>query len=375
MEQYKANYGKAKRDWERAQRLGPSDALARSSYDSYQSAFEVATANLQVGQASIKVAQASIVQAEADLDRAQQNLGYCTIVSPVDGVIIDRRVNIGQTVVASLSAPSLFLIAKDLRRVQIWVSVNEADIGQIHVGQPVAFTVDAFPEQKFKGQVGKVRLNAGMTQNVVTYTVEVTTDNSDGKLLPYLTANVKFETARAEDALLVPNAALRWAPAEASAKAPDSTFGAGARSARSGSSAAAGTTGTRPAARGADGASTATLGGRRRGEGWGEGRPRRRHTDDATSGTTQTIQRGTLWVLENEAVRPIPVMVGITDGIDTAVRSPELKEGMAIVTNAISADTKTAAASPARSSSASPFIPQMPRRDRRAGGPGGPPGP
>jgi ABC-type antimicrobial peptide transport system permease subunit len=109
------------------------------------------------------------------LERAQQNLRYCTITSPVKGVIIDRRVNIGQTVVSSLNAPSLFLIAKDLTRIQVWVSVNEADIGNIHPGQPVTFTIDAFPDQVFHGQITNIRLNATMTQNVVTYTVEVTT--------------------------------------------------------------------------------------------------------------------------------------------------------------------------------------------------------
>jgi len=114
------------------------------------------------------------------LERARRNLGYTTITSPVKGVIIDRRVNIGQTVVASLNAPSLFLIAKDLTRIQVWVAVNEADIGRLHPGQPVTFTVDAFPGESFKGQVGKIRLNASMTQNVVTYTVEVVADNPNG---------------------------------------------------------------------------------------------------------------------------------------------------------------------------------------------------
>ena len=111
----------------------------------------------------------------------------------VRGVIIDRRVNIGQTVVASLNAPSLFLIAKDLRRMQVWASVNEADIGRIHLDMPVRFTVDAYDGEMFRGKVTQIRMNATMTQNVVTYTVIVTTDNSSGKLLPYLTANVQFE--------------------------------------------------------------------------------------------------------------------------------------------------------------------------------------
>ena len=140
------------------------------------------------------------------------NLGYCTIKSPVRGVIVDRRVNIGQTVVSSMSATSLFLIAKDLKHIQVWLSVNEADIGSISIGQSVTFTVDAFPNRLFHGEVGKIRLNATMTQNVVTYTVEVNTKNEDGKLLPYLTANAKFKIGRREGVLLVPNAALRWSP-------------------------------------------------------------------------------------------------------------------------------------------------------------------
>ena len=210
--QLKAKLYQAERDWKRAEKLGPSDALAEASYDAYKSAYETAQANTAVGEAAIVQARDTVAQVQATLQRAQRNLSYCTITSPVKGVIIDRRVNIGQTVVSSLNAPSLFLIAKDLKRMQIWVSVNEADIGNIHPGQPVRFTVDAYPGEEFHGEVGKIRLNATMTQNVVTYTVEVTTDNSSGKLLPYLTANVEFELGRSNNVLLVPNAALRWTP-------------------------------------------------------------------------------------------------------------------------------------------------------------------
>src|SRR5439155_5632670 len=131
-------------------------------------------------------------QAQSSLERADRNLSYTIINSPVSGMIIDRRVNIGQTVVASLNAPSLFLIAADLKKMQVWVAVNEADVGQIHPGQPVTFTSDAFPGEMFRGEVNKVRLNAQMTQNVVTYTVEVNTDNSNLRLLPYMTANGQF---------------------------------------------------------------------------------------------------------------------------------------------------------------------------------------
>lgn len=181
--QVKAKLVQAQQDWNRAQKLGHSEALAPSAYDQYKANYEVAKANVAVTHAAVKQAKAAVAQAQASLNRAQRNLSYCTIKSPVKGVIIDRRVNIGQTVVSSLNAPSLFLIAKDLTRIQVWVSVNEADIGNIHPGLPTTFTVDAFPNQVFHGQVGKVRLNATMTQNVVTYTVVVNTDNSDGKLL------------------------------------------------------------------------------------------------------------------------------------------------------------------------------------------------
>src|SRR5439155_12372317 len=119
---------------------------------------------------------------------------------------------VGQTVVASLNAPSLFLIARDLKKMQIWASVNEADIGQIHPDQDVQFTVDAFPDRIFRGKVSQIRLNAQMTQNVVTYTVVVTVDNDDGRLIPYLTANLQFEVDRKKDVLVVPTAALRWQP-------------------------------------------------------------------------------------------------------------------------------------------------------------------
>ena len=193
----------------------------------------------EVAAGAVEAAQANVALAKANLDEAQTNLDYCTIKAPVDGVIVDRRVNAGQTVVANLSAASLFLLAKDLSKVQVWASVNEADIGNIRLGQDVTFTVDARPGKVYHGTVAQVRLNATMTQNVVTYTVVVETDNPplaapeevnvkvknvknpegkmvsasvDRELLPYLTANLTFHVAERKDALLVPNAALRWRP-------------------------------------------------------------------------------------------------------------------------------------------------------------------
>ena len=200
-----ARLSKAERDWQRAERLGVSEALSQASYDSYLSEWESAKAELDV-------AKAEIVQAEAELRTAERNIEYCTIKSPVTGVVINRVVSLGQTVVSSMNASSLFLLAKDLKKMEVWASVNEADIGNIFPGQAVTFTVDAFPNETFLGTVGKIRLNATMTQNVVTYIVEVITDNSSGRLLPYLTANLKFEVKRANDVLAVPSGALRFTP-------------------------------------------------------------------------------------------------------------------------------------------------------------------
>ncbi|MBI1370987.1 MAG: HlyD family efflux transporter periplasmic adaptor subunit [Planctomycetes bacterium] len=294
VEQMKAKLSQAQSDWTRAQKLGPSEALAQASYDAYKAAYETAAANVTVANANVLQAEAAVEQAQASVDRTQRNLGYCTITSPVEGVIIDRRVNIGQTVVSSLSAPSLFLLAKDLHKMQVWVAVNEADIGNIHAGQPVTFTVDTFGGRTFKGSVGKVRLNASMTSNVVTYTVEVETDNADGTLMPYMTANVTFEIARANDVLIVPNAALNWTPQEDQIspqhRAKPRTESAGASD--------------------------------------GGGSAQHAHHGDHGGGASSHRR---LWVRDGEGVRPMVVTTGLTDGATTAVSGDDLAEGMAVI--------------------------------------------
>ncbi|HZN40875.1 MAG TPA: efflux RND transporter periplasmic adaptor subunit [Planctomycetota bacterium] len=213
LQQLQAKLVQATADWQRAKQLDASEILAQSGLDAAQEALDVGKANVAVGEAAIAQAEAGVQLAEAALKRAERNLGYCVIRSPVRGVIIDRRVNIGQTVVSSLNAPSLFLIAKDLEAVQVWAAVNESEISSVRAGQAVRFGVDAAPGRLFHGEVRKVRLNASMTQNVVTYTVEIAAENPDGLLLPYLTANVKFVVDEHKGVLLVPNAALAWSPA------------------------------------------------------------------------------------------------------------------------------------------------------------------
>jgi HlyD family secretion protein len=319
LQQLNAKLHQAERDWQRARKLGPSEALAEASFDAYQAAYQTAVANIAIGKAAILQARAGLSQAQSVLQRAQRNLGYCTITSPVKGIIIDRRVNIGQTVVASLNAPSLFLIAKDLTRMQVWVAVNEADIGKIEQGQPVTFTVDAFPGETFEGQVGKIRLNASMTQNVVTYTVEIVTDNSSGRLLPYLSANVQFELNRRSDVLLVPAAALQWEPSrEQIAPQFRETPAANAAGKQK-------TNGTRP-------------------------------TSSKTEGVrSDEAQQGILWIPDGNQVRPLRVRLGLTDGGMTEVEGEHLAVGLQIVTGQLDQTAQ-------RSDTTNPFAPKIPRR-------------
>jgi HlyD family secretion protein len=321
--QIQAKLMQAQRDWDRAKRLGPSDALAQADYDAAESNYEAAKANVGVGQAAIEQAKATVTQNEAALKRAQQNLGYCEIPSPVKGVIITRRVNIGQTVVSSLSAPSLFLIAKDLTRMQIWTAVNEADIGNIHEGQDVSFTVDAYGNRKFRGKVSKVRLDAQMTQNVVTYTVEITTDNPDRALIPYMTANVSFEVAKKQNALLVPNVALRWSPSDPEAIAPDArneASAAGGGGGGRGQRAAGGEAAQAPVEGAVPTSRPSRAGQGRRGEGGGG------------SGGGADHARGTVWVQEGQFVRPVHLRLGVTDSVNTEIVSGDLKEGQEVIT-------------------------------------------
>lgn len=291
----------------RAKQLLPTNAIAKNTYDSALADHHVANATLAVAKAALEQGNAQLASANASQERAARNLSYCVINSPVDGVIIDRRVNIGQTVVSSMSAPSLFLIAKDLRRMQVWVSVNEADVGQIKTGQEVLFTVDAFQNREFLGHVRKVRLNATMSQNVVTYVVEVETDNSNGVLLPYLTANVKFILAKRNGVLAVSNAALRFTPDTASVS-PD------------------------------------------------------------VQAKIQNVSKNgrekerVVWVVENELLRPVTVQTGLNDGVSTEMQSDNLKEGMTVVTGS---EVLSASDQVSSNPSKSPFLPTPPRQSGR----------
>ncbi len=300
----KAKLKLAQNNWERAERLYPQKAMAQSDYDMYKAELDAAKATVAINQATLAEAKASLASAIASYDKAKRNLEYCTITSPVDGVIIDRRVSIGQTVVSNMSASSLFLIAKDLKRMQVWVSVNEADIGILKPGMPVEFSVDAFPNDTFYGKVHKIRLNATMSQNVVTYVVEVSTDNSSGKLLPYLTANVKFIQEQRKGVLAVPNAALRYRPSH-------------------------------------------------------ENIPAEYRETAEKAAKMRFGKERIIWVQNGNSIKPVTVKLGLNDGVMVEIVSGDIKEGDKVITGTASATPSMKSAS---ANAGSPFLPKPPAR-------------
>ena len=305
--QYEAKVIQTGQDLKRVESLLRKNAIAEADYDT-------AVLNYKVALASVAVAKATIKANKASLDVAKTNLGYTTIKSPVRGTIIDRRVNIGQTVVASLSAPSICLIAKDLRRMQVWALVNEANIGRIYPNMPVQFTVDAHPKDTFRGKVIQIRMNAQMTSNVVNYMVIVETDNPDGKLFPYMTASVSFEEPKRANVLVVPNAALRWKPKSASASASQTI-------------------------------------------------------------ESKTGERHRLWVVAQDgSPEPLDVNVGSTDGTVTEVYGDHVQERAKVILGIQTGDRVTdedeAGGEDAKSNM--PFMPKFPKKGPPKG-PGGPP--
>jgi HlyD family secretion protein len=213
--QGKANVEKAEAQAHQAEvKLKRAKALFAQSLVS-QDDMDTAQADWETNAAQVNVAKAQLVQAEASLQLAKTNLEYTNIQSPVDGMVVSRNVDVGQTVAASFQTPTLFNIARDLTKMQIDTSVGEADIGKISMGEEVTFTVDAYPDQDFQGGVTQVRNAPTTVQNVVTYDVVITVENPDLKLKPGMTANTSIITSRQSDVLRVPNAALRFKYKEA----------------------------------------------------------------------------------------------------------------------------------------------------------------
>ncbi|HEV8610554.1 MAG TPA: efflux RND transporter periplasmic adaptor subunit [Thermoanaerobaculia bacterium] len=262
-------------------------------------------ADYDAAQANYDSARASVQQAAAAVKQAETDLKYTKIVAPIDGVVVARQYDVGQTVAASFQAPTLFTLAQDLTKMQVAADVSESDIGAVKVGQPVRFNVDAYPDRDFRGRVSQIRLNATVNQNVVTYPVIVEVQNPDLMLRPTMTANVSIEVARARDVLRIPNAALRWKP---EVKAGASTEEAAARLGQGG--------GTAAMARQVD---------QSRGGG-GQGSGRRGRGAARAQQTVYKLPTG------KEEPAPVEVKTGISDGRFTQVVEGQIASGDTVVT-------------------------------------------
>ena len=305
LEQTRANYVAAKgdlakakaqaldaeRQYTRAKSLYGRKLIAQADLDTSQATYDAM-------QAGVEAAEGRVSQALAALHQAQVNLEYTTIISPINGVVISRNVDVGQTVAASLQTPTLFVIAEDLRRMQVDTSVAEADVGRLLDGMMAMFTVDAYPNERFQGKVRQIRNAATNVQNVVTYDAVIDVENPELKLKPGMTANCTFVYAQKDDAVRIPNAALRFRPStELLARAPG---GAPAKRPKAPSEMLTGTGGKEGA------------------------------HQDAPSANTRT-----LWVQRDAGPAPVEITTGITDGVLTEVTSGEVNDGDVVVLDAV----------------------------------------
>ena len=261
-----------------------------------QQDLDTAEANAAMAHASVDMQKANLQAAAASLHQAQVNLSFTSIVSPIDGIVISRAVDVGQTVAASLSAPTLFTIAQDLTKMQVDTNVAEGDVGRLQVGMPTFFTVDSFPGQRFRGKIREIRNAATTVQNVVTYDAVIDVDNGDLRLRPGMTANVTVIFAERQGVLAVPNAALRFHPPSSAASAPS---------------------------------------------GAASGRPRGHHGPSAD----EAPEARTVYVLRGGEPQPATLHTGLSDGTQTEILDGDLKEGDPVVVDSSGGDTPPPAAS------------------------------
>jgi HlyD family secretion protein len=307
-----AELAQANRNYDRTTSLAEQQLVARADVDA-------SLAALQTAQASVAAARAMQSQAKAAVEQADTNLALTTIVSPISGIVISRNVDVGQTVAASLQAPTLFTIAEDLAKMEVHTSVAESDVGRLTQDMQVEFTVDAHPSERFKGVVKEVRYAPQTVQNVVTYDAVVSVDNSDLKLRPGMTADVTFLLERRDAVVMVPNTALRFRPPqkvldEIGWKPPDER-GPGVR---------------------------AGGGMRKRGGGEGADAPRGPSEKQSEKGGRERASRRLVWKLGKDGV-PAPAMVeiGISDGKVTEVVSG-LAEGDTVIVGIVGAEQPAA---------------------------------
>jgi HlyD family secretion protein len=379
VERSRAAVEDAQQKYERAKALSAQDLLPATD-------LETARTNYESAKASVEGAQAAVAQAAASVKQAAVDLEHTAIYAPIDGVVIARNVDVGQTVAASLQAPTLFVIANDLTQMQVNASIDEADVGRVHTGQDATFRVDAYPERTFRGQVSQVRLQPTTNQNVVTYSTIVNVPNPDSLLMPGMTASVSIIVERREGALRVPAAALRFRPPGAGGGERDRGRaggggggaatggnisggpGGGAGAAGAGGSIGAGgegggrrrSGGDNASGRGSGGAgggADAAAEGGRSGRGGGDG------------GATSREGRGrpaTVYVLAPNGPEPKKVRVGVSDGQFVEVKDG-LAEGDSVITGVEGEGGASPAARPGQPSpggGSNPFNPQFQRRQR-----------
>lgn len=309
VERAQVQYEDAALKLKRAEQLAAEQLLAQQEVDTARSTTRVA-------ETALTGARAQLNQAQAALTQANVNLSHTVIKSPADGIVLSRAVEVGQTVSASMQAPTLFIIARDLRRLELQARVDESDIGGVKPGAPVTFTVDAYPRREFTGKVRLVQLQPQTVQNVVTYTTVIDVPNDDELLKPGMTSTVSIQIERAANTLRVPAAALRFTPTEQVLK----EF---------------------PAANVEPAASEAPI----------DGRPRQ--------GSGGPGRRAAVWQLVDGRLHRIPVRAGVSDGANVAITTDALDEGASIITG-IARSEAAADATPA--AGGSPLVPQMPRR-------------
>ena len=295
----------------RAKELAARQLIAASDLDA-------ADITQRSAEAQVKAAMAQVTQARAALAQADVNLQKTVIKSPIDGIVISRSVELGQTVAASLQAPTLYTIAADLRNMQLKASIDESDLGSIKKGQAVTFRVDAYPNETFAGRVQQIRLNPVIESNVVTYAAIISAPNAQLKLKPGMTATLNVETARKDNVLRVPSTALRFRPTQAMLAALADTD-------------------------------------------VDSGEPGANAKPVATSGrATSAPAKATVWVYDGDSISPVPVTVGIADATFTEIVAGDIQEGTSLATRVTMPGTTTAPAQSAPSNN--PLMGQQPRR-------------
>ncbi len=300
-------------DYDRAVGLAKQGVVSQQQLDQAKATYDAITAQAGSDRAAIQQAEAQVAQKKASLSVAQTNLDYTIIRAPINGTVVNRSIDIGQTVAASLQAPTLFTIALDLTKMQVYAKTDEGDVGEIRPGHSADFKVDAFPKESFHGVVHQVRMNATTVQNVVTYDTIVDFDNPDLKLFPGMTAYVSIPVASVSDVVKVPNAALRYKPDLPAAKIQELYRKYGIEAPQS-----------------APVESRANQAG---------GAPR----PAAAAGTNTTTDRAVVWkLLPDKSLQPVQVSIGLTDHTYTAMTGGELKPGEELVTGVTTAKNGSA---------------------------------